>query len=67
MNAWEDEGFRKAVEKTGRRRLIFAAYGLRCVFSIRFSMRSGMDLRPISCRTPSAEARSWRATRRSSG
>ena len=24
MNAWEDEGFRKAVEKTGRRRLIFA-------------------------------------------
>lgn len=24
MNAWEDEGFRDAVEKTGRRRLIFA-------------------------------------------
>jgi len=24
MNAWEDEGFRDAIEKTGRRRLIFA-------------------------------------------
>jgi nicotinamidase-related amidase len=25
MNAWEDEAFREAVEKTGRRRLVFAA------------------------------------------
>ncbi len=45
MNAWEDAAFRAAVEKTGRKRLIFGAlYTEIClVFPIIDAMRAGYE------------------------
>jgi nicotinamidase-related amidase len=46
MNAWEDDAFRAAVEKTGRRRLIFVAlYTEICLsFPVVDALKDGFDV-----------------------
>jgi nicotinamidase-related amidase len=46
MNAWEDEAFRKAVEKTGRKKLVFGAlYTEICLaFPVLEAMAAGHDV-----------------------
>ena len=46
MNAWEDEGFRAAVKRTGKKRLIFGAlYTEICLaFPVVDAMRDGYDV-----------------------
>jgi nicotinamidase-related amidase len=65
MDAWEDHAFREAINKTGRKRLIFGALFTEICLAFPVIDASRMDTTSRSWWTPSGACHNWRTARRS--